>query len=413
MISDGYMSGGASIAAIRFQNAFTQAGAKVIHLVTRKTGDDPSIINYEKMPIFYEFIRRLLNLFIRRDVGQRLIARLYLKKINDVLKEFSPHIVNLHNLHGEFSSPSLLKNIGSMRVPVVWTLHDMWALTGHCAYAVDCQSYLEMGCDATCPHPDSYPPLMPERIEKAFRSRRRLYKAVENLSVITPSKWLAAEVKKGILSDKDVRIIPNGIDMERFKPIDRYVAREALQLPQHKKIILTGSYNLKSERKGWVFLESALKRPTFHEVLLLAYGSVSTSMNSDLPFEIQTLGYVSDERLLRLYYSAADVFVLPTLADNLPNVLIEAIACGTPCVAFAVGGVSEVVRTGTTGYLAEHRNADDLADKLRNVLEMKTEDYNHMSFSCRKIAEDEYDIRCQAAKYLNYFKSLTNNSFCL
>lgn len=409
IISDGYMSGGASIAALRLQQGLSQGGAKVLHLLAGKDSNDGSIINYERSTLLCEFIKRIANLFKRKDVAQSALSILYRKRIEKEIRTFAPDVINMHNLHGVFSTPALLQSICRLNAPVVWTLHDMWALTGHCAYALDCRKYRQEGCERDCPDPERYPALIPSKISKAFRQRARLYGQLENLSVITPSNWLAGEVKKGLLGKKEVRVIPNGIDVNLFEPIDRTVARAALGLPQKQKIMLTGSFNLKSERKGWPYLESVMQDRFFRDVRFMAYGTDNGRPDQLLPFELQMLGYINDERLLRLYYSAADVFVLSSLADNLPNVLIESIACGTPCVAFDAGGIADVVRNGITGFLAEYRNSNDLADKIRRILDMKSTSYDEMSSNCRKIAEQEYNIKFQAAKYQDHFNALKSD----
>jgi glycosyltransferase involved in cell wall biosynthesis len=317
-------------------------------------------------------------------------------------------IVNLHNLHGRFFNHRQLPAFSS-RKPIVWTLHDMWALTGHCAYAYDCLRWQTRCFDC---------PLLKEpgrRIVQPAPTRidltRRLWQSKRHhfgrstLHIITPSQWLRDLVAESYLSAAaTVRHIPNGLDLGVFRPRDKVMARRALSVPQDASTILFVAERVAAERKGLRYLLDALQSMQEPErFALLTVGATGTLAEGLDRFRRRDLGTLDDESLMSLVYSAADVFVLPTLADNQPLVLLEAMACGTPMVAFNVGGVPEMVRHMETGYLARYKDASDLARGIQVLLEDHAT-RSRMGQQCREVAEAEYSLHLQAQRYLEVYE---------
>ncbi|MGB3398649.1 MAG: glycosyltransferase, partial [Candidatus Deferrimicrobiaceae bacterium] len=263
-------------------------------------------------------------------------------------------------------------------------------------------------CDETCPYPGEYPALKTSRIRGSFDLRRQVYGRMPNLVFVTPSRWLAGKAARGILSGHPVSVIPNGIDMTVFFPEDKGKAREILGLPQGRHILLAGAAHLKDKRKGMNFLVDSLRSlPSGGDYLLVTFGrTVGDSAVQGAAVEVREMGSISEEGRQRLMYSAADAFVLPTLADNLPNVLVESIACGTPCVAFDVGGVSEVVRPGETGFLARPKDPGDLAGKILELASLPPGRSAALAASCRSLAEREFSQELQAERYDKLFADL-------
>jgi glycosyltransferase involved in cell wall biosynthesis len=316
-------------------------------------------------------------------------------------------LLQLHNLHGRYFNYQLLPRI-SLAKPVVWTLHDMWAFTGHCAYAFDCSRW-KNGCHA-CPllkkaqrHLVEPGPTRLDRTRSIWRQKRRLYEQ-SNLHIITPSYWLGAQVKDSILAQAAaVEVIPNGVDLDVFRPVDRRTVRTKLGLPLDAKVILFVAEKLSNRRKGFAALLRALEHlPDSEGLLLLTIGTVE-SRGLLGRFRCKELGRVNDEGLLGLAYSAADLFVLPTLADNQPLVLIESLACGTPIVSFNVGGVPEMVRHLETGFLAESKDAEHLAHGI-SVLLHDDELRARMRRRCRDVAVAEYGLELQVERYLALYR---------
>lgn len=317
-------------------------------------------------------------------------------------------VVHFHNLHGGYFNYHLLPTFAAHK-PVVWTLHDMWALTGHCAYSYDCERW-KTGC-FDCPllrEPGrqmvSPGPTRIDRTRRIWRNKQQLYRKTR-LHVVTPSYWLYKLAGESILAKADsIQCIPNGVDLAVFRPVDRTMARCALDIDLNAKVILFVAAHVTDRRKGFSYLLNALHTLQDTEsIVLLTTGTMGMAGTQLGRFRCRNLGQLSDERLLSLAYNAADLLVFPTLADNQPLVLIESLACGTPIVSFDVGGVPEMVRHGETGYLACYKDAHDLAQGVLTLLE----DDNlraRMRQQCREIAEKEYGLALQAQRYIALYE---------
>ncbi len=403
VVSDLETKGGAAIAATRICRGLEAGGAEVRRFVRRRQTPDAVQVSPDRT-------QDVLVEFLMRRTGQRGRVKRRRVAVSDALvakavDRYRPDVVHVHNLHFNAFGIGAVARLRALGYPVVWTLHDAWAFTGGCVYPYDCDLFYRGGCDHTCPIPERYPVLDPRHIRADYEARRAFYRGQgRDLVFVTPSRWLAGEARKGMLAEHRIEVIPNGIDLEVFKPFPADAARRALDLPEGVPILLAGTQTLAEERKGATYLMQALEMlPARREVCLVTFG-VSAAVKSPVP--TVSLGTVRDDRLTRLCYAAADLFVLPTLADNLPNTLVEATACGTPSVAFDVGGVSEIVHDGRTGFLARCRDARDLADKIERVLALDPEEHAKMRSACRDWALRAYDHRAQGRAYLNLFGSL-------
>jgi glycosyltransferase involved in cell wall biosynthesis len=279
-------------------------------------------------------------------------------------------IVNLHWLGGEMLS---VEEIARIRKPLCWTMHDMWAFSGAEHYDdLDYPGrYREGYTAATRPSGYSGPDIdawVWRRKQKAWTGKR--------FHLVSPSRWLAGCAKQSALMGRQsCEVIPNCVDMDIFKPVDRQVARNILNLDSDKRYILFGAMSSTSDRrKGFHLLERALRRLSEQvgiagNVELLVFGAQPPVSTPDLGLPAHYLGTFHDDVSLALLYNAADVFVAPSLQDNLPNTLVESLACGTPCVAFALGGMLDLVEHGVTGMLAEPGESDSLASRLFETLE--------------------------------------------
>ena len=230
------------------------------------------------------------------------------------------------------------------------------------------------------------------------------------LHIAAPSKWLYGLVKESILAEAaSIQIIPNGIDLDVFRPLDQDMARQALEIPLDAKTILFITQRELSGRKGFQHLVDALMEIEDKDsVVLLTLGSTETiDINLD-GFRRRDLGHLSNERLMSLAYNAADIFVFPTLADNQPLMLIEALACGTPAVSFDVGGVSEAVRHDDSGYLARYADATDLAQGIKIMLD-NNDLRDRMGHRGREIVEAEYSLEFQARRYAALYERTIRN----
>lgn len=358
--------GGAGIAAYRTHQALLDAGITAEMLVWRKTSSDPSVH------------RLATRLSLPARAGRKLAARrhqsllesnprlpggaywslnLYGYAIAPVIKSFDADIAHLHWVGDNFLP---IQQLASIKQPLVWTLHDMWAFTGGCHYAGDCMRFVE-----TC---GNCPQLVDGRrddISARVNKQKRSAWAQLPLTLVCPSRWLAdCAGQSAVLRNKRIEVIANPIDTRAFKPLDRREARVAFNLPLDKKLVLFGAADGTADpRKGFAYLREALS--AFAEsdgVELVIFGADNEDNGGsiDLNAPMRRTGMLRDNVSLNLLYSACDVFVLPSLQDNLPNTLLEALACGTPCVAFDTGGIGDLLQHQENGYLAQLADAADL-----------------------------------------------------
>ena len=306
-------------------------------------------------------------------------------------------VVQLHNLHGSYFSFTALPYL-TRRRPVVWLLHDQWAMTGHVAYSLDCERW-RTGC-GSCPYLAEYPPLGRDTTALLWRLKRAVY-ARSRLTLVVPSQWLLELVRASPLLDRfALRHIPNGIDTAHFTPRPAAAARRRLDLPVDRRIVFFAAADLEERRKGLHLLVAALRRLDEPPLLLLAG-------NGEAPRDVETrsLGMVRDDAVLAEAYRAADVFAVPSVAEVLGRTAQESIACGTPCLAFDRGGVTEVVRHLETGYQAAFGDVDSLAEGLR-VLLGDAELCARLSESCRRIAVDEFGLERQLGRYVELYEEV-------
>lgn len=300
-------------------------------------------------------------------------------------------VVQLHNLHGSYFGFSALPTL-SRRRPTVWLLQDQWSFTGHVAYSLDCERWLE-GC-GSCPYLSEYPRLRRDTTSLLWRLKRRVYDR-SRLTLIVPSNWLLELVQASpLLSRFPVHRIPHGVDTEVFRPRAKGEARRRLGLPEDRPVVLFVASDLNEPRKGLHLLEQAL-RLMEDPPLLLAVGAGKVSSSDS-----RVLGPISDDALLAQAYAAADVLAVPTVADAINQTAIESIACGTPCVSFDQGGITDVVRPGETGYRARFGDITDFARGLRSVLDA-TDSFRER---CRHVAEEEYSADLQVRRYVGVYE---------
>lgn len=313
-------------------------------------------------------------------------------------------ILNFHNLHGDYfnylSIPTLTRH-----KPAVLTLHDMWSFTGHCAYSADCERW-KIGC-GNCPYLDSCPSTGRDNTHIEWKLKQWSYNH-SNLTFISPSKWLKNLASESFLNNFPIHHIPYGIDTDVYKPLDPGICRAALRISDKKKVILFVAHSLKDMRKGSDLLVSALQKlpdSIKSEILLIAIGEGGNALSSLLDIETISLGYIGGEPLKVVAYAAADISICPTRADNLPLVLQESMACGTPMVSFDVGGVPELVRPSLTGLLAKAEDTDDFSEKITHLLTDKTM-RQRMANTCRETALAEYSIELQSKRYMSVYQEL-------
>jgi len=287
--------------------------------------------------------------------------------------------------------------------PIVWTLHDMNAFTGGCHYDHGCGKY-KTGC-GKCPQLGSS--LQNDLSSFVWHNKQESFKNLDPkyLHIVTPSQWLGEQCKKSPLIKKfPLMVIPNGLDTDDLSPRDRVFSREVLGIPQDADTLLFVAESVDNRRKGFRLLIDALSGiSATSKLYLLIIGKLKT--NTQIHFPNTQFGSINNDRLLSLIYSAADLYVIPSIQDNLPNTVIESMSCGTPIIGFKVGGISEMVQNGINGYLAPLKDVNVLREKITFAFRNKNE-LEKMSKNCRLIAENNYSIRIQAERYLELYKIL-------
>lgn len=280
-----------------------------------------------------------------------------------------PDLVIVGNLHSASLDPRLAGMIAD-RWPTVQVLHDLWPLTGRCAYPGDCTKY-RTGCDSACPTAREYPPLDPSRIRGAWEDKNRALTAGEKAPILAGVSAWTEQMARDRFADepKAPRIIGfrYGLPVDVFRPRDRAVCRELLDLPHDQFIILFSSSMLSDQRKGLAHLLEALKQLRLPNLLMVCVGRVDLGPREKDAPEFRSLGYVTDPTTLAMIYSAVDLFVGPSLIETFGQVFIEAAACGTPSVGYPAGGVTEAIWDGVSGRLAKRIDPQALAEAIKEL----------------------------------------------
>lgn len=404
--------GGAAKGAYRVHSGLRKIGIDSKMVVDNKISDDPNVIGgrgkLNNMKI------RLRSFCDKLPLWQYTLKNPYVHTGNmgkdptkiDIVRQAD--IINLYWVGGGFVSLEQLSKLGDMGKPIVWKLSDMWAFTGGCHYSGECDRYLH-SC-GSCPQLDSINDNDISR--KVWKKKKKVYSGLK-MTIVTPSKWLGECAKQSpLLSGFEVRIIPNGLETDVFKPKDMGVARDAFNLPGDKKIIMFGSMNADTDkRKGFHYLKQSLKiLPEMEDIksdklCLAVFGASESKDIAEFPFEVRFLGKIDRDSSLALAYSAADVFVLPSLQDNSPLTVLESLACGTPVVGFDVGGIPDIVEHKVNGYLASYKDPSSLAEGIKWTLEDEERNRQLRSEARKKITEN-HTLEIQARNYKDLYGEL-------
>lgn len=307
------------------------------------------------------FNSRRLNVALARITGfNGCFAWFETYKLLKKIDEFKPDIIHLHNLHDSYINfPMLFSYIKKHNVPTVWTLHDCWAFTGQCPHftIVKCDKW-KAGCH-NCPQYKEYPASLYDNTKKMWQLKKKWFTGVKNMTIVTPSRWLARLAQESYLKEYSIRVINNGIDLNVFKPTQSNF-RERYEIPAEKHIILGVSFAW-GYRKGLdCFVEMAEKLGEQYQIVLVG---TDDEIDKNLPHNIISIHRTQNQKELAEVYSAADVFVMPTREENYPTVNMEAIACGTPVVTFDTGGCAETVDT-STGIIVSVNEIDKLIEAI-------------------------------------------------
>jgi glycosyltransferase involved in cell wall biosynthesis len=407
--------GGAPVACLRLLNALVSQKVDVKLLVQHKKTNNDRVEGIAK-----NFITRLMADITR--LYERLPFMLFQEKDKSVRFAFSTanagtgiknkplvadaDILHLHWTNSGFLSVTDLKELIDTGKPIVWTLHDMWTFTGGCHYTGGCDHFMKQ-C-GNCPF--LHDPDENDISHSGWLRKAAMYAGAKNITFVTCSKWLAGVAKQSaVIKDFRIEPIPNPIDIDVFSPKDKLTARKKWNIAPTAKIILFGAANINDKRKGITYLVDALtilknSYPKTEAIEVVIFGKNRHFDVGQLPFRVHELKLISSQQELAEIYSMADVYITPSIEDNLPNTVMEALACGTPVVAFNTGGIPEMVDHQQNGYLAQLMSAADLAKGLHKVLHPANA--TAMAAKARQKVLDNYTNEKVAQQYMEVYRSI-------
>lgn len=398
-------TGGAAVAANRLMMALNNHGVKAKMLVRDKLSDSLTIVALPKSPLLHwNFLWERFIIYCRLHFSRKHLFEIDLANTgSDItcLPEFQEaDVIHLHWINQGMLSLGTIRKILRSGKPVVWTMHDIWPATGLCHVTLGCR-YFTSVCHQCR--------LLPgggsdnDLSTSVWRKKERMLDG-ESIFFVACSRWLAGEAKaSGLLKGQKITSIPNPIDTHVYKPGDRMEARRRLGLKEDRQYILFASQRATNENKGMDYLIEACRQlHDLPQVTVLILGGHAEEVAPQLSLDAVPLGYVNDERRIVEIYQAAEVFVLPSLSENLPNTIMEAMACGLPCVGFRVGGIPEEIDHKRNGYVAEYRNACDLANGIRWVLTSAKSD--ELSRDCVRKVTQNYSQQSVALRYIDVYE---------
>jgi glycosyltransferase involved in cell wall biosynthesis len=402
--------GGAGRAALRLNKALNLIGEDSCLFVKNKSSDNDKVIQINSPEINNKLFDDLAIKYFYKNIkpGNTISSIMYPSigfKYLDILQYFD--IVNLHWISSFISIEAIMK-IRSMGKPVIWTLHDQNPFTGGCHYSNGCEKY-KNECHEC-----------PQLVNNEFNITKDILAAKianlpKDITIVTPSKWMAYCARESALfKEYRIEVIPNSVEMDIFKPYNKYISKAELGLEEDTKVIIFGALELDEKRKGLKYLIDSIKYLKTNryiqrlilenKLFILTFGKESPMLDQiGIPYK--ALGFIDDDITLAKAYSAADVLAVPSLEDNLPNLILESLSCGTPVVAFNVGGIKDAIIDGKTGFMAKPEDYVSLSECIIKALNKGS-----MGEQCRKFVEDNFDLHIQGNRYRELYKDILKSN---
>ncbi len=383
--------------AIRLNQAFIETGieSKILVLYPERN-EDQHVLVMGKKGRLHSRINNWVESYLTKNMLTNYGKFSYPVLGSDVseMKEVrEADVIYVHWILNGFLNIQSLEKLAQLQKPIIFVMHDMWAITGGCHHSFDCNKYTSQCQNCKFFNKNKVKDLS----YKGFNKKQLFYSKYQNLYFVSPSKWLFDCAQKSVLlSSKPLFHIPNIIGKTLFKPFSRKVARQILNLDSKKYIIAFGAMAITSPYKGWEYLKLALNtlyKAGNREIEVVVFGSGPNSKISEsIPFKTKFLGFVDNEYTMSIIYNAANVFVAPSLADNLPYTILESLSCGTCVTAFNVGGIPELITHKKNGYLAEYKNSEDLANGIAYCLKEKITGYRLMEYDPVTILNEHQEL---------------------
>jgi len=404
------LEGGASRALLRLHKALIQKKIQSKIIVSQKKTDNAYVSSL--LPNYY--ISKALSL-IRPHLDSLPLKFYFNKKeshwsiswlpnfFRSSIKKYETHLVHIHWTCAGFLSVS---NLASIKMPIIWTLHDAWAFTGGCHVIQDCERF-KTGC-GNCPQLGSSS--MRDLSALGIYRKKKLFKKI-NPIFVAPSNWIADQARSSfLLNDAEIRVIPNGIDLNIYKPCNKEHARKVLGLPTNKAIVMFGALNATTDsNKGFQYIKEALRllkmKKDTSEIHFVIFGASEPLNRTDFGLMTQYLGRLNDDASLALAYSSADIVCVPSKQESFGQVAMESLACGTPVVAFASSGLLDIVEHKKSGYLAIPYDTNDFSEGIKYLLK-DNESSEKFSKAARDRAVEKFDIQKTSREYLNLYQEI-------
>ena len=403
-------TGGAAIAANRLLHALNNNGVEARMLVRDRKTDAANVISLPpSWRLRAHFLWERGVIWLANGLSRQNLFQVDIANAGTDITTMDAFrwadVIHLHWVNQGFLSLKNIDRILASGKPVVVTLHDQWYFTGICHYSGGCEKY-KTQCEK-CPMLKGKGEDLARRV---FDRKRAMYEG-RNITFVGCSRWMADLARQSRLTrGHTVTNVPNAIDTDVFKPMDKQAARKRFNLPADKKLLLFGAQRITDERKGFRYLAEAcehisMHHPTLpHNLGVVVLGGDAESVKSALPLPVYPVNYLSNETEIAELYNAVDLFVTPSLQDNLPNTIVEAMACGVPCVGFNVGGIPEMIGHKQDGYVADYCDSIDFAQGISWCLN----EARHSAFSAaaRSSALAAYSERAVAHRYQQIYSSL-------
>jgi glycosyltransferase involved in cell wall biosynthesis len=383
-----YSTESAGSAGLRLHKAFLQANVDSC-VITLMPDDIPAFSKMKylgKLPALISRLDNKLQAYLTKKGIRKFGLFSYPILGTDVtgIEEVKrADYIYIHWALNGFLNFKSIRKLAKLNTPIIIFMHDMWSLTGGCHYSFDCEKY-KTGCSSCQMFPSAKKNDLSAR---GFKKKLKLFSDSNNFFFVSPSKWLYDCAKQSLLTkDKPLFYIPNLLDTSVYKPFDKIIARQALNVDTNGLVLAFGAVSINSPYKGWSYLLEALtilkKDNSFKNITVLIFGSGYNKQIEDaIPFKTKFTGYLRDEYSTAMVYNAANVFIAPSLVEAFGYVIMESLCCGTPVVGFDAGGIPDIIKHKENGYIAKYKDANDVYNGIKFCLQNNLKGYINPNFN--------------------------------